>query len=223
MLASKLAIRTALTAAYVVGGVIVFGDELGQGTRGRSLPVPPPAAPVKVEKSDDSPETGAHLGSQAAADLIRSFANADGAFLAAGLVKQDYSRDNLASLLQYQTDEIVIVSLTGAQIKQAFERSVSFYPQPSASFLQISGFEVTFAKNPDANPRVITVTVGGSRLDESHTYTVAMPSSLGRGALGYFKIWDKSKITKTFTGQTVESILKDKRFFDTSPRWSPQG
>lgn len=210
-------IRTALLVTSVASVMVSHGQGINP-----KVPGPPPASALTA-KSDDSPEIGAHLGSQAAADVIRTFAQTDGAFLAAGLVKQDYSRDNLASLLQYQTDEIVVVTLTGAQIRQAFERSVSFYPQPSASFLQVSGFEITFAKNPEASPRVLTLTANGSRIEESRNYTIAMPSSLGRGALGYFKIWDKSKITKTFTGQTAEAILKDKKFVDTSPRWLPQG
>ena len=172
---------------------------------------------------EDTAETGAHLPSQAAADVLRSFAGTDGAFMAAGLVKSQYSKDNLASLLQYPTDEVVILKLLGSQLKQAFERSVSLYPQPNTSFLQLSGFEVTFAKNPTAGPRVLSVTVGGSKVDDSQSYTVAMPSSLGRGGLGYFKIWDKSKITKTFEKTTIEDVLRDKKFSESSPRWVAQG
>ncbi len=216
MRTQKLIIRTALLVTSVSMVMVAFG----QASKSKLLlPVPPPV----VFHSEDSPEKGAHLGSQAAADVLRAFAGTDGAFLAAGLVKQDYSRDDLSTLLQYQSDELVVVTLTGKEIKQAFERSVNFYPEPNASFLQVSGFEVTFAKNPEASPRVITVTVNGSRIEDARTYTVAMPSSLGRGALGYFKIWDKSKITKTFTGQTAEATLKNKKFVETSPRWLPQG
>ncbi len=169
------------------------------------------------------PEAGAHQPSQAAADVLKQFAGADGAFMAAGLVKETYQKDNLASLLQYPTDDIVVLTLTGAQIKQAFERSVSLFPQPNTSFLQISGFEVTFNKSNAPDARIVSVTVGGAPLDVTHEYKVAMPSSLGRGGLGYFKIWDKSKITKTFDKTTVESVLKDKKYVETAPRWTAQG
>lgn len=173
--------------------------------------------------TEDTAENSAHVPSQAAADVLRDFAGTDAAFMAAGLVKAQYAKDNLASLLQYPTDEVVILKLTGAQLKQAFERSVSLYPQPNTSFLQISGFEVTFSKNPNANPRVLNVTAGGSKVDDAHSYTVAMPSSLGRGGLGYFKIWDKSKITKTFENTTIEDVLKNKKFAESAPRWVAQG
>lgn len=169
--------------------------------------------------SGDGPANAAHLPSQAAADVLRDVAGTDGAFLAAGLVKETYQSDNLASLLQYPTDELVVVSLTGAQVRQAFERTLSLYPLPNTSFLQISGFEVQFSKGAESGHRVTSATASGSRLEDEKTYTVAMPSSLGRGGLGYFKIWDKSKIAKTVENVTVESALKGKRFVESSPRW----
>lgn len=168
----------------------------------------------------DDPDTGAHGPSQSAADVLREFAGTDGAFLAAGTLKAGGTRDNLASFLQYPTDGVVIVSLTGAQVRQALERSVSLYPQPSSFFLQISGFEVTFKRDATASPRVVSVTAGGNRLDESRTYTVAMPTSLGRGGLGYFKIWERDKISRTIENATLESVLKGKRATDSAPRYT---
>jgi 2',3'-cyclic-nucleotide 2'-phosphodiesterase (5'-nucleotidase family) len=165
------------------------------------------------------PGVESHSPSQAAADVLRDLAGADGAFMAAGLVKDSFQTDNLASLLQYPEDEIVVLALKGSQIKQAFERSVSLYPQANTSFLQISGFEVVFDPGADANARIKRVTAGGSPLDESRTYNVAMPASLGRGGLGYFKIWDRSKITNTLAGQTMEKALAGKRASESSPRW----
>ncbi|RYG39382.1 hypothetical protein EON81_01220 [bacterium] len=167
-----------------------------------------------------SPETTAHLPSQAAADALRAAAGTDAAFIAAGLVKEG-SKDDLSTILQYPTDEVVVVTLTGAQVKQALERSLSFYPQPNGSFLQLSGFEVVFSKSASKS-RIVSITASGARLDESKNYTVAMPANLGRGGLGYFRIWDKSKITKTLPGATLESVLKGKKYVETSPRWVAQ-
>jgi len=172
----------------------------------------------------ENPEIEAHPPSQAAADVLREYAKTDGAFLAAGLVRTNLpKRDDLASLLQYPTDDLVVVTITGAQVKQAFERSLSLYPEPNTSFLQVSGFDIVFSKEAGTGQRVIQVKCNGSSLDESKSYQIAMPSSLGRGGLGYFKIWDKAKITKSFTGVTVESVLKGKPFAATSPRWVPSG
>lgn len=177
------------------------------------------AASLTILALQRGPASEAHLPSQSAADVLREAASADGAFLAAGLVKDSFSRDNLGSLLQYPEDEVVVLALRGSQLRQAFERSISLYPQPNTSFLQVSGFEIVFDPNGSPNNRIKRVTAGGSPLDDGRTYNVAMPASLGRGGLGYFKIWDKNKIVSTLPNTTVEKVLSGKKFAETSPRW----
>ncbi len=172
---------------------------------------------------EDAPDVGSNSASQAAADLLREYAGADGAFIAAGLINKTFDKDNLASLIQYPTDEVVVVSLTGSEVRQALERSVSLYPLPNPSFLQLSGIEATFSKGAAIGQRIVNVTVGGVKLDDKRTYAIAMPASLAQGGSGYFKIWDSSKIAKTFKNVTVASVLKGKHAADTSPRWSVVG
>jgi 2',3'-cyclic-nucleotide 2'-phosphodiesterase (5'-nucleotidase family) len=163
----------------------------------------------------------ANLPAQAAADVLRSAAKADIAFLPSGMLRDTpVQRDNLASLLQFPTDELAVVGLKGSQVKAALERSVALHPSPSSSFLQLSGLEVTFSKSADPDRRVVSVTVGQNRLDESKTYAVAMPSTLARGGLGYFRCWERSAISRTLTGVTLESLLKGKPYTDTKPRWT---
>ena len=165
------------------------------------------------------PAVEAHLPSQAAADVLREAASADGAFLAAGLVKENFSKDNLATLVQYPEDEVVVLALKGSQIRQAFERSISLYPQQNTSFLQVSGFDIAFDPSAAPGQRIKRVSAGGAPLDDNKTYNIAMPASLGRGGLGYFKIWDKNKIVSTLPSTTVEKVLSAKKYADTSPRW----
>jgi len=176
------------------------------------------SAALALCQSENNPGLGSHLPSQAAADAIRTLAGTDGAFLAAGLVNSNYQQDNLASLLNEPTDKIAILNLKGSEIQQALQRSVSLYPQPNTSFLQISGFAVEFKGSGDPGKRILKVTVNGSPLEMGHTYTVAMPLGLAIGGWGYFKIWDRSKITKTLDS-TLEAALKGKPFAQTSPRW----
>lgn len=169
--------------------------------------------------TSSSPETGAHLPSQSAADVIKEVSGADGAFLPARSVSASYDPNNLASLLQYPADDIVVVKLTGKEIRLAFERSISLFPQPNSSFLQLAGFTVEFSAAGAPDSRVLNVTAGGAPLDENRTYAVAMPGSLGRGGMGYFKIWNKSKIERTVPSATLESVLKGRRYAASSPRW----
>lgn len=169
--------------------------------------------------AEDGPDVGAHSASQAAADVIREYAGSDGAFLAAGILKKPYQKDNLASLLQYPSQTIIVLSLTGSQVRSAFERSLSMYPQPNEAFLQISGFEVTFKKSGAPESRIVSITANGSKLEDSKSYTIAMPSTLAHGGLGYFKIWENAKTVKTLDQKTVEEVLRGKHAADTSPRW----
>jgi 2',3'-cyclic-nucleotide 2'-phosphodiesterase (5'-nucleotidase family) len=179
------------------------------------------ASQASARADENNPAAGAYLPAQAAADVLRDFAKADGAFLAADQVKTTYVKTNLASLLSYPTYKLVIVSMTGAQAKTAFERSVSLFPQDNASFLQISGFEVTFNKSAPPWSRIVKATLNGSALDDKKTYTVAMPDELANGVLGYFKVWDKGQITKSFDS-TLESILSKKAYVVTTARWTAE-
>ena len=169
--------------------------------------------------AEDGPDVGASSAAQSAADVIRESAGTDGAFLAAGILKRNFQRENLASMLQYPSNNIVVLSLSGVQIRAAFERSASLYPSPNEGFLQISGFEVTFKKNGPPNGRIVNISVSGAKFDESKNYTIAMPSTLAHGGLGYFKIWQNAKTVKVLDRGTVEDILKGKRAADTSSRW----
>ncbi|MER3495715.1 MAG: hypothetical protein C4320_02150, partial [Armatimonadota bacterium] len=58
---------------------------------------------------------------QSAADELRTAAGTDLAFVAAGLFKEKGRLDSndIASSLLFPTDEVVILTLTGAQIRQA--------------------------------------------------------------------------------------------------------
>lgn len=165
------------------------------------------------------PGLGSTSAAQAAADAIRAFAKTDGAFLAAGNLTANFQKDNLATLLQFPTDQVVIVKLKGSDIRAAFERSVELYPQSNRSFLQVSGFSIQANATAAAGSRILDVTANGTLLDENKTYTIAMPLSLGRGSMGYYKIWDKNKFEQTLE-TTVEAILKGKKLTETPPRWS---
>jgi len=165
------------------------------------------------------PETEAHTGAQSAAEALREAAGADAAFLAAGMVRDTYDANDLASILRYPSDEVAVVNLRGAQIRLALERSVSLWPSPSDSFLQLANIDATYSKSARPDSRIQLVMVGTVRLDDAKTYTVAMPGTLARGGLGYFKIWDRGQIVRTLDNLTLSQVLKGRRSTDSAPRW----
>ncbi|MBS1724452.1 MAG: 5'-nucleotidase C-terminal domain-containing protein [Armatimonadetes bacterium] len=165
------------------------------------------------------PDTESFGPAQVAADAIRAAAKADIAFLPAGVLKANFKGGDLAGLLQFPTDEVAVVQLTGAQVRQALEKSVAIYPSPNPGFLQLSGINATFSKSEDPNKRVVSATLFGANLDDSKKYRVAMPGSLARGGLGYFTVWKETQIIEMLKGQNLETVLKGKSGTDNQPRW----
>lgn len=172
-------------------------------------------ATYAVAQSKSNAGKEGHSGAQTAADAIRDQAGADGAFLTAAYVKTSYSPKDLASLMQYPTEGIVVLKLKGSQVRSAFERSVSLYPQANVSFLQISGFTVDFS----ADKKITGIATDSGPLDDNKVYEIAMPALLGRGGMGYISIWNKGMIDRTIQGATLESVLKGKGESASSSRW----
>jgi hypothetical protein len=173
--------------------------------------------PAQAQMSND-PGAGPNARAQAAADVIRDAARSDVAFLAAGLLKSTDPGGDLSAYMQYPTDEIVVVKLSGSEIKEAIERSVSSYPDSSSAFLQISGMTVRFNPKGASGSRVLEIKINDSALEASRVYTVAMPESLARGALGYFRIWDRAKISSN-TSVKLETALAGKTNTVRQPRY----
>jgi len=173
--------------------------------------------------AEDKPDVGPSLAAQSAADYLRTAAGADGAFIHAGFLKDSYTKDDLSSWLKYPTDTVIVLDLTGEQIRAAFELSVALYPESNMSFLQVSGFEATFKKDGSADHRLVSVTANGAPLDNAKKYSVAMPALLAHGAVGYYRVWGKTKPAKELKDTTMESVLKGKKATLGGPRWSAQG
>ncbi len=162
---------------------------------------------------------GPNARAQAVADEIKSLAGAEAAFVSAATFKVPDPGGDLAAFVQYGTEEVVVVDLTGKQVIEAIERSVSTFPDSNNAFLQVSGVEVVFNPSASANSRVVEVKIDGTAVNPGKSYSVAMPASLARGAVGYWKVWDKSQITRN-TETTLEVVLKGKTGAVRSPRYT---
>lgn len=169
--------------------------------------------------SAEDPGTGATDAGQSIADLLRSAANSDAAWVAAGLLSEAPRGTDLAAYTAFPTDTVCVVALKGSQIKQALELSLNLYPSPNPGFLQISGLEVNFRPGSPPDRRVTEVRINGAPLESEKVYRVAMPSNLARGGLGYFMVWNESAIENTLEGVTLGSLLRGQPVRDTAPRW----
>lgn len=149
-------------------------------------------------------------------DALRDASGADIAWLpAAAFNEVSLGADTpptevVGKLLPYRDDRVVVLKLTGAQILQALERALTLHPQPNAGFLQVSGLQVTFDPAKPAGERVVRVQVGTENkrdIEPQREYRVATSATLAYGALGYFKVWERSAIERE-TDKTVAEALR---------------
>ena len=104
-------------------------------------------------------------------------------------------------------DDIVTVRLTGANIIQALEHSLSL----ERGIMQVSGMVVRYDPARPAGARVLEVRVGGEKLREDAMYTVAAGSFLLNGGDNYTVFLDSEVVAvgRDF-GQALVDYFKSK-------------
>ena len=93
-------------------------------------------------------------------------------------------------------NEIVTMTVTGAQIWQALEHSVAVTPSANGRFLQISGFSFVYSVSAPAGARVQSVTLAGGAAilnNASTNYTLGLSDYTATGGDGYVAFTASSK------------------------------
>lgn len=161
-----------------------------------------------------SEKTAARLGETEAgnlvADAVRFSAGVEVAFVPAATFKGSRAASAAAALalVDPATDEIVVLSVRGTQLKEALERSVSFAGTPFAGFLQVSGLSFKYDSRKEIGERVEGILIGGKPLDPQKMYKLATIRPLADGQQGYFQIWKKDQI-QAATKKTLADALTD--------------
>ncbi len=101
----------------------------------------------------------------------------------------DITLGEILTVLPYG-NTLATMKLTGAQIIEALEHSVSQAPKESGGFLHVSGMKYTYDSSQPAGSRVKTVEVKGANdtytaLDPEATYVVATNAFTAKGGDGY--------------------------------------
>ena len=117
------------------------------------------------------------------------------------------TKGNVSALLTQPGEQVAIVPLSGAKLREALERSVSRAPQPNAGFLQVGGIVLTYDQAADRGARIGEVTVAGAAWDANATYQVAMPLSLAKGGSGYFTIFGEGDEPRATDVQLADAIV----------------
>ncbi|MEI6520014.1 MAG: 5'-nucleotidase [bacterium] len=150
------------------------------------------------------------------ADALRDASGADVALIHATAFREnakipagDIDDQQVRSLLTLATDKVILLKLSPRKLKEVMERAVGKYPGPNVSMLQISGMKVMFDQNLPARARILSITIGDTKValdNDTAAYNVAMPASLAKGAVGYILDFDE-KVTKSM-------VVKDTTMYD---------
>ena len=117
----------------------------------------------------------------------------DGAMLNSGTIRSDrihasgqLSVKDLITMLPF-TDELVVLRLSGQDIIDALEISVSAWPAKEGRFLQISGISYAFdsCKNPGSRVLPDSVKIGNESIQLDRKYVVATKAYLRSGKDGF--------------------------------------
>jgi 5'-nucleotidase len=215
-LSSTAAIAVSLVLA--TAGVNIAGELPAQaGLPAQASRGPAVAGDVQLLMPLDS--TGSDLQETSCgnvcADAVLAAGNADAAIVPADefvplrLDRGKHGIDELQHALRNlddTSDHVIVLSLTGAQLTQALNRSISHQPLPFDGFLQVSGLKVLYNPTLASGKQVVSVKVGGAALDPQRKYRVATTRPLANGSFGYFRIWDEKAID-TDTGVDIGSCL----------------
>lgn len=129
-------------------------------------------------------------------DALRAAAGSDAALVNGGALRSgtlksgDVEQSAIDALLNFGDDDVVTLTLTGAQLREALERAVREYPTADVAFLHGSGIFVSF-KGQGGPPRVVSLNVGGREIGAQDSVRVAMPVSLANDA--YFNVWSSAQ------------------------------
>ena len=126
-------------------------------------------------------------------DIMLESVNADCAFINSGTLRSDaihtkgeFRVRDLKKILPY-LDESVCIQVTGSQLHQTLENSVSQYPKHEGRFLQIAGCKFAFDPSMPPGSRIDPglIMIQGEYLHMERQYSLVTKSYLKQGKDGY--------------------------------------
>jgi len=126
------------------------------------------------------------------ADALKHYAKTDIGLINGGIIRGDktytkgafITRRDIATELPFRTN-VTILSVTGKQLRQALENSVSNVELANGRFLQVSGVSFTYSIEKPVGERVQTISINGHALDPKQNYSVSTTDYLANGGDGY--------------------------------------
>jgi len=136
------------------------------------------------------------------ADAMRINMRADAAILNGGGIRAGKTYEPGSRISQGDVlaelpfgNRIVVLEMSGADLKRAIENGLSRLPQSAGRFPQVSGMAVEFELARPPGSRITAMRIAGAPLDEARTYRVATLDFLARGGDDYTMFAAARRIT----------------------------
>lgn len=121
----------------------------------------------------------------------------------------DITKGDILTVLPF-SNYIVVKKVTGKDILDALELSVTAYPELAGGFLHVGGMRFTFDPNKKAGSRVISATLDdGTPIDPQNTYSLATNDFLADGGDGYEMLKGGSAIAYSALDETVIKYIQN--------------
>ena len=144
---------------------------------------------------------------------MRARLKTDVAMLNGGGIRSDrvvqpgpLTRRDVASLLPFG-NVVVVLEVTGRQLREALEHGLAQRDREGGGFLQIGGVALTFDPSRAAGSRIVTAKVGDAPLDPERRYTAAVVEYLVRGGDGFTSFRDARVLTDAASGPILADVL----------------
>jgi 5'-nucleotidase len=141
------------------------------------------------------------------ADAARAATGADVAFVNGGGIREDIpvgdiTRGKIAAIFPFG-NTIEVKKITGEDLLEMLEVSVSDYPAAKGAFLQVSGLTFEFDPAQPVGLKVIDVKVGDKPLDLAAEYSVAVNDFMSNGGDGYAMLNEYDKVAEFGTYEEI--------------------
>ncbi|KAK3282666.1 hypothetical protein CYMTET_9609 [Cymbomonas tetramitiformis] len=152
------------------------------------------------------------------ADIMRMGCKADIGMLNSGCLRADmlypvgdFTARDLTRLLPFES-ELVVMEVSGKQVMEILENSVSMWPKAEGRFLQVSNIHFTFDGSQPAGHRVVSesVKVAGEILIEDRRYSVACIDFTAMGKEGFTAFTHGVKLKEEGQLPALTSMVRNK-------------
>lgn len=113
-----------------------------------------------------------------------SIAFQNGGGIRASINQGDITYGDVLTVLPFGNN-LAIIELSGAELKETFEHSVKEYPKESGGFLHVAGMQVIFDGKAEVGKRVVSLKINGEEVEDGKMYKAATNVFTARGGDGF--------------------------------------